>query len=586
MADASSAEGPVVPKRILVGGPPSDLPGEHLTYPGKPLAHRFIPTETVRRVEETRSLQQPKLATDVPFKPVASVAYPDKNIHLAPVSNTRARGLQPVALDRTLTLPTSDSRVFELSQELHPPLEARLDAARQARLDLLAKPPETRPEAALKTADTSPKEALVGGPSKSLEATHSELERLKELARQELAAQPTKKLTEPAPGKVAPPTTLTEPTTKPAIPAREADIEIASPAHPENPPVGTDAETKRLLSEAGQLEAELVKLRQGIVGREEAPPPPSEDPNRQIDRLVLDKNELQKTVGEITNAYNAEVSKRRGLESLTKESGEQLAKVLAEKTKLADQLKAFEQQRSGWQQKQSSLEKQTTEESTKRQELETKLEALTKDFGAQLQKIALEKANLADQLRAFEEQRESWQQSQGTLEKQAEEINGLSTRLKTTVMERDESRDHLAKLGALLEEIRLQPKGPPEPEAVVKPQIAEAPEPKAPTAKIIKPQAAIGRMAPSLTSAPNVINGIVKDANGLLLSNAIIVVKDGKGEPVRALKTNKIGQFAISTPLPNGTYTMELEAPGRSFDIIQVDVKGKVMPPIEIRSNN
>src|SRR4030042_3938830 len=134
MADASSAEGPVVHKRFLVGGPPSDLPDDRLSYPGKPLTHRFIPTESIRRVEVARAPDQPKLATDIPFKPVASVGYPDKKIHLAPVSNIRSRGLQPPALSGTVTLPAGAAKVFELSDDLRRPLETRFGR--------LATPPE------------------------------------------------------------------------------------------------------------------------------------------------------------------------------------------------------------------------------------------------------------------------------------------------------------------------------------------------------------------------------------------------------------------------------------------------------------
>jgi hypothetical protein len=55
-------DGPVIPKRVMVGAPPSDLPDEPLSYPGKPLAHRFLPTEKARRVEEERSpLHLPQL---------------------------------------------------------------------------------------------------------------------------------------------------------------------------------------------------------------------------------------------------------------------------------------------------------------------------------------------------------------------------------------------------------------------------------------------------------------------------------------------------------------------------------------------
>ncbi|OGY22466.1 MAG: hypothetical protein A2113_01670 [Candidatus Woykebacteria bacterium GWA1_44_8] len=109
---------------------------------------------------------------------------------------------------------------------------------------------------------------------------------------------------------------------------------------------------------------------------------------------------------------------------------------------------------------------------------------------------------------------------------------------------------------------------------------------KQPEAHVVKPQIAIGKMAPTLTSAPNVVNGIVKDAAGYLLSSVIIVVKDKAGEPVRALKTNKIGQFAISTPLPNGIYMLELEAEGHNFDIVQIELEGEVLAPLEIRAND
>jgi len=91
-------------------------------------------------------------------------------------------------------------------------------------------------------------------------------------------------------------------------------------------------------------------------------------------------------------------------------------------------------------------------------------------------------------------------------------------------------------------------------------------------------------MAPQITTVPNVVNGIVRDKNGLLLPDVIIVVKDAKDNPARALKTNKIGQFAISTPLPSGVYLIELEKDGQEFDIIQVKLAGEILLPIEIQA--
>lgn len=100
----------------------------------------------------------------------------------------------------------------------------------------------------------------------------------------------------------------------------------------------------------------------------------------------------------------------------------------------------------------------------------------------------------------------------------------------------------------------------------------------------VKAQPAYGKMLPNTPTIPNVINGIVKDNKGLLLSTVVLIVKDSEGEPVRAFKTNKLGQFALSTPVPNGVYKLELEKEGYDFDIIEVDVNGAIMQPIEIKA--
>jgi hypothetical protein len=61
-------------------------------------------------------------------------------------------------------------------------------------------------------------------------------------------------------------------------------------------------------------------------------------------------------------------------------------------------------------------------------------------------------------------------------------------------------------------------------------------------------------------------------------------VKDKEGVPVRALKTNRLGQFASSTPLANGVYFVEIEDPrGRYiFDRVQITLNGSIVPAIEI----
>lgn len=86
----------------------------------------------------------------------------------------------------------------------------------------------------------------------------------------------------------------------------------------------------------------------------------------------------------------------------------------------------------------------------------------------------------------------------------------------------------------------------------------------------------------TLTTFPNVINGIVTDSTGNYLDGVVVVIHSKEGLPVRALKTNKLGQFTGSTPLPNGIYTIELEKDNLIFDVLQIELEGKLLPPLAI----
>ncbi len=86
----------------------------------------------------------------------------------------------------------------------------------------------------------------------------------------------------------------------------------------------------------------------------------------------------------------------------------------------------------------------------------------------------------------------------------------------------------------------------------------------------------------ALTTFPNVISGIIKDRTGNYLEGVVAVIYDREGLPVRALKTNKLGQFTGSTPLPNGTYNLETEKDGYTFDVLQIELAGEVLPPLLI----
>ncbi|MCL5410188.1 MAG: PrgI family protein [Patescibacteria group bacterium] len=111
--------------------------------------------------------------------------------------------------------------------------------------------------------------------------------------------------------------------------------------------------------------------------------------------------------------------------------------------------------------------------------------------------------------------------------------------------------------------------------------VKTSPKAKAPKVVVVQPT----KRTPTqvlLTSTPNVINGIVTDPEGNYLDGVIAIIHNKDNLPVRALKTNKLGQFAGATPLPSGVYTLTLEKDNLEFDSIQITLNGEVLPPINI----
>lgn len=89
---------------------------------------------------------------------------------------------------------------------------------------------------------------------------------------------------------------------------------------------------------------------------------------------------------------------------------------------------------------------------------------------------------------------------------------------------------------------------------------------------------------PKLTNVPNVITGLVRDDGGNFLPGILVTVTNNDGVPVRALKTNKLGQFAASTQLAPGTYFVEVEDPRERFTFsrVQITLNNTVVPVLEI----
>ncbi len=129
---------------------------------------------------------------------------------------------------------------------------------------------------------------------------------------------------------------------------------------------------------------------------------------------------------------------------------------------------------------------------------------------------------------------------------------------------------------------------PPQPQ---QPQVSQNSQPTAaPSAPLNNPQVKVVDVPKPfsaqvmLTSLPNVINGITTDTAGNYLEGVIVSIHDRNGLPVRALKTNKLGQFAGATPLTTGTYTVTFEKDSLEFETLQIELNGSILAPLNVRA--
>lgn len=102
----------------------------------------------------------------------------------------------------------------------------------------------------------------------------------------------------------------------------------------------------------------------------------------------------------------------------------------------------------------------------------------------------------------------------------------------------------------------------------------------------VTPEASLKAGFPQLPDTPNIVLGIIRDPRGKVLPNILVEIMNEQNVPVRAFKTNALGQFAAATPLPNGSYIVILEDPRKQneFEQIQITLDGKIFNPIEIFS--
>ncbi|MBI2031604.1 MAG: PrgI family protein [Candidatus Levybacteria bacterium] len=112
------------------------------------------------------------------------------------------------------------------------------------------------------------------------------------------------------------------------------------------------------------------------------------------------------------------------------------------------------------------------------------------------------------------------------------------------------------------------------------------PKPESQTVKKIPLAMTKGAGIPITPEFPNLVSGVIKDPRGNPLPNILVEIKDNRGNPVRAFKTNIVGQFASATPLVNGVYALSFDDPKglNKFDQVEINVTGEIMLPLEISS--
>ncbi|NTV30660.1 hypothetical protein HGA91_01595 [candidate division WWE3 bacterium] len=194
-------------------------------------------------------------------------------------------------------------------------------------------------------------------------------------------------------------------------------------------------------------------------------------------------------------------------------------------------------------------------------QLESKINALHQSI-SQEQQLTNEVENYRQQIRELVQQQ---QKLQDVINEEEQKLNQITQQLNQQVQETQSRANQIKQLEEFLNEAILNTAHtPPTPETVK-------------TAQFMNPNE-----IPVLTQKPNAVNGVVKDQNGRLLPDMVVMIKDAANHNLRAMKSNKLGQFVVTTPLVNGQYYIEVSKPGFTFAVVEVKLDGGILPPIEV----
>lgn len=173
-------------------------------------------------------------------------------------------------------------------------------------------------------------------------------------------------------------------------------------------------------------------------------------------------------------------------------------------------------------------------------------------------------------------QNESHQTSQVSVSEAHQKVLDLEKQLQESLVLKEQLEKQLAELSQKLQNQTPQVKFAP----------SALPKAETPNVHTVPRSMAVKVGLPFVPDVPNLITGIIKDSRGNILTNILVEVLDKEENPIRAFKTNNLGQFASATPLLNGVYTLVFEDPAKEhkFDNVEITANGQIIPPLEIIS--
>lgn len=217
----------------------------------------------------------------------------------------------------------------------------------------------------------------------------------------------------------------------------------------------------------------------------------------------------------------------------------------------------------------------TTPQAVPQPQPEQELEEKTQNAESELEKEA--KALQAELAKAKAQEMTQQQTHTPVAEDAHQKVLALEKQLSDILSQKQQLEQQLLELAKKLNK----------PQNVLTPTIAEEKKETSHVKQIPKSMSAqVG--LPITPDFPNLIIGIVKDSRGNVLPGILVEVTDQEGNPVRAFKTNTLGQFAAATQVPDGTYTLTFEDPNgkHKFDTVALQAKGEIMLPLEVTSTD